>query len=262
MGSDMARQRIKMRRPFLFRLRLDGIEIGLQRRLGVHHHGFSAGQMDDDVRPEHAALARQAGLLFEIDMLHHVGHFEHVAKLVLAPSAGALRPAERLHQPAGLGTQRRLAFGELLHLLRDRAVSALARFLQFLRPLLDLLEFFPDRLDERGNGLLPRLQVLIRLHLVRLEALADQTQERIAVPAERLGGERREPRLRLAARLPDLFQTHGVGSALALKACLRPFGPAARGRGEGEPDERGARERAKDGQPDFHACSCLSRRPG
>ena len=258
----MLRQRIEVGGPLFLILRCEGVEIGLQRRLGVHRDGFAAGQAYHGVGPEHPALALQAGLLVEIDMLHHVRHFEHIPQLALAPPARSRRSAQRLHKAAGLVPQRRLACNKGLHLLGNPAIGFLARLLQFLRALLDLLQLLADRLDERGDGLLARLQVLLRLDLVRPEAFADQAQEGVAVLAERFGGERGKPAFGLAARPVDLLQTRSMGPAFRFEACLGLLRPAARRRGEDEPDQRRARERAKGGQPDFHNLSRLSRKPG
>jgi len=82
--------------------RLDRVEIGRQRDLGVDDDVLAVGEVDDHVRAEQVAgVVAGARLLVEVDVGEQTGRLDEAAQLHLAPSAAHLRAAQRGGQPAG-----------------------------------------------------------------------------------------------------------------------------------------------------------------
>ena len=161
--------------------------------------------------------------------------------LVLAPSAARLRLTERLNQPAGLGLK-------LLHLLGDRLVVAGAFLLKPLHLSVELLQLLTDRLDERLDGLLPRLQFLVGAGLVPVEALADQGAGRIRCSCR--AHRRRAPRIGISVspRALSISSRRAAHTPCAPLPGLSRPSPPGYARARRRRTRRARRRRARTGQ--------------
>ena len=79
-----------------------------RRDLGVDDDVLAAGQADDHVRRETAAVAVDRFFQVEVAVFEHAGRFDDPPQLQLAPLAADVRRAEGLHEPAGLDLERLL----------------------------------------------------------------------------------------------------------------------------------------------------------
>ena len=87
--------------------------------------------------------------------LHHAGHlFDHAAQLHLPPGPGGPGRAEGARELGRLGVQPQLGHAERFDLAAEIAVGPLALELQVDDLRVDLLERFPERLDDGVDGLL------------------------------------------------------------------------------------------------------------
>jgi len=96
---------------------LDGLEVGGERRHGVHHHGAPARQPHHEVRVQPPVGRVDGVLLGEVAVLGHAGELDDPLQLDLAPAAANLRNPERANEVRGLGAQQGLCVAERAHLL-------------------------------------------------------------------------------------------------------------------------------------------------
>ena len=136
--------------------RLDGVEIGGERHLGVDDDDPLRRQAHDDVGTQPAGLAGDRLLLDEVAERRHAGELGDAAQRDLAPAAADVRRAQRLHQLVGLGAQRLMGDGDVAQLLADLAEVALAPLLDAARFLLVAVERLLQRPDQRLDGEAPR----------------------------------------------------------------------------------------------------------
>ena len=221
MVAHMARMRVHMLLAVFLVVRLDGVQIAFERRLRVDDDRFPAGKTHDHVGPQTAVLPAYRLLLHEIHVFRHACHLQYVPQLMLSPPAPGLRLPERLDEAAGLRAQVRLALRQALHLLVDGAVGSLPRLLDLVHLALEFDQALADRLDQRFNCGLAFLQVFVRARLVRLEALAHEVQEVLAVLPEDVRGERLEFFLDCGAHLLQFLDARSMALSIGLQAGLR-----------------------------------------
>ena len=182
--------------------RLDRIEIGVDRDLGINRDLASARKVDDHVRQQ-APLAVIVRRLFdEIDIGRHARRLDDIAQLFLAPAAAHFRP----------GAQRG---GKLLrfhpHVIRRLGEIAHAPNQFAARPLLFRAQFFQpffvtgQRFGHWTDQLVERLALFSRLggggDAMRFKGLRGALQKRPVRFIEQFRG--RRPEVRVHAR-PEL----------------------------------------------------------
>ena len=172
--------------------RLDGLQVAVERRLGIHHDGLAGRQIHQQVRAQAAIVAEQRGLRAEIAVLQHAGHFDHAAQLNFTPPSARARRAQRGHQFARLAAQLRLRLDQAAHLLAESGIGSGARLLEFLDLMVDLVERFAHRGHHVGDGLLAQFQIAAGGLLGLGEGGAGQFQEGLAIAGQGVGGERLE----------------------------------------------------------------------
>ena len=75
--TDMAGITPQMLFPLVFGGRLEGVEVGVEGRLGVHRYNEAAGHSDDHVRTHLSFSLSYCGLLLEVAVLDHASEFHH-----------------------------------------------------------------------------------------------------------------------------------------------------------------------------------------
>ena len=183
--------------------RLDGLQVAVQRCLGVHHDRLTCGQIHQQIRAQAAIVAKQRGLRTEVAILQHAGHFHHAAQLNFTPPSARARRAQGRHQLARLAAQLRLRLDQAAHLLAEPGIGSGARLLQFLDLVVHLVERFAHRGHQIGDGLLAQFQIAAGTLLGLGQGGAGQLQEGLAVARQRVGGERLEG---VGELLPRVFQ--------------------------------------------------------
>ena len=185
MIANLARVRPQPRRPHVVVRGVLRVEERLERCLRVYDDLFAARQMDDQVGPLAAVIAREGRLLVEIAPLHHAGHLDHAAELHLAPAPADRRGPQRLRQ----GVRRGAESGDLF---RQAGIGRDAIALGFRQTLVHLLQRLGDRLLKTGER---RLREIEKRGSIVLERVGGQRLERVAqlhfgFLEERFGGER------------------------------------------------------------------------
>ena len=104
----------------------DGLQIAIERRLGVDHDRLARGQAHQQVGAQPAVFAEERGLRVKVAMLQHARHFDDAAQLDLAPPSARAGRTQRGDQLAGLAAQLRLRLDQAAHLLVERGVRARA----------------------------------------------------------------------------------------------------------------------------------------
>ncbi len=174
--------------------RIDGFEIGIERRLHVDDEIPTLGHVHDHVGPQRAVLGAHVHLLGEVAVFDHASELGEPAQRQLAPLAAHFRPPQRVDQRARLFLQCLLPDHDRL----DRALEAAIRFGALLLDALDLLlglvQRFANRCDQGLDGLLTLHQRRGCVLVVLAQVLARQLQEHFAVRAQRLPGDTVEVR--------------------------------------------------------------------
>jgi hypothetical protein len=67
--------------------RFHGLQIRQQRRLGIHHNVFSAGEPNNEVRAKTPGAGGDRFLLHEIAVRQHAGNLYHAPELDLSPAS-------------------------------------------------------------------------------------------------------------------------------------------------------------------------------
>ena len=184
---------------------VDGVQVGVQGRLGVHDQLALVGQADDQVRAQALAVVAGGHLLGEVGVGHHAGQLHQPAQGQLAPAAAHAGPAQGLHQVARLVAQGLLGAQQLGQLLVQGAPGLLAGLLQ----LADLRLGARQGLLQGAHGvaqvLLALLQGGLGAGLLQLEVLLGQAQEEAAVLAQGALGEGGEVAPQLVAGVAKLL---------------------------------------------------------
>ncbi len=81
-----------------------GVEVGVERHLGVDHHPAPTHEVDHQVGPPGAVV--EAHLLVEVAPVDQPGELHRAAQVQLAPATADLRLAQRRRQGPGLPLQR------------------------------------------------------------------------------------------------------------------------------------------------------------
>ena len=116
--AHLARVRLHVRPARVLVLRLERVEVRGQGRLRVDDDVLAAGQLDDEVGPQHAPVGvRDRRLLGEVAVREHSGKLDHALELDLAPAAAHVRRAERRAEVSRLGAELLLPLRQRLHLL-------------------------------------------------------------------------------------------------------------------------------------------------
>ena len=134
-------------------------QIGLQRRLGVDHDLLLPGQLDQQIRPLLALRIAECLLLDKVAVLQHAGELDHAPQLNLTPATADGRRAQRPRQVGRLGLQLVLRTGQGAQLRRQLGVVAGAFLLDLAQVGIDAHQGFANRLDDRVDGPLARVQV-------------------------------------------------------------------------------------------------------
>ena len=168
-------------------VRIDQLEEGVERDLGVDDHVPSPGHVHDQVGTKTAVLGAGGHLLVEVTVLEHAGHLDHPAQLDLAPAPPSLRRAQRSDQVPGLLLQLLVPEMELGQLLAQHVVGTLALELHLPQPELVARQRLAQRVQELRDGLLTLGQVTLRRGAGLAELRVGQGQELLVVPGQGLG---------------------------------------------------------------------------
>ncbi len=115
-------------------MRLERLQIGLQRGLGVNRDLPPAAELDHHVGTGAAAVsAADSGLLLEVAVLLHPGQLHDAAQLDLAPASAHHRRLERLGQVGGFGMQNPMRLRQRTDLLGELSVGLAAGAFDFLQ---------------------------------------------------------------------------------------------------------------------------------
>ena len=189
MDADLPGVVLELCRPRRLVGRLQGLEIGLERRLGVDDDVLPVGKPDDHVGPQTAVFGRCRLLLDEVAVLDHPGHLHDPLELDLAPAAADGGRAEGPDEIRRLALQSALGEGQRLELLGERCIGRGADLFDLADPAVDLFEGFLQRLDELVDRPLAGGQVVLGAFLVLLQRRLRQVEEGLVVAPEGLGGE-------------------------------------------------------------------------
>ena len=159
-------------------LRLERVEVRIERRLGVDHHVLSAGQLHDEVGAQARLFSRKRLLLQEIAMRHHAGHLHHAPQLHLSPAPSHVGRAQGLHEIPRLRLKFFLRGHEGFDLLGERAISLPPGLFEVLHLASHLIERLPDGGDQILHRLLARFEVAFGLALEFFERRLRQVEKR------------------------------------------------------------------------------------
>ena len=96
-------------------------------------------------------------------MLEHAGHLHHAMQLHLAPAAAHRRLAQRLDEVGGLPAQQRhVRLDQAAQLIAERRIGGDAALLHGAEHPIDPLQRLAQRLHQRIDRLLARLQLPAR----------------------------------------------------------------------------------------------------
>ena len=120
MVADETRVARKVAAARVVVLGLGGVEVGLERRLGVDDDALAARELHDQVGSEQPALVvALARLLDEVAVRDHAGQLDDALELDLAPAPAYVRRPQRRHEAARLLLQPGLALGDEPQVLVD-----------------------------------------------------------------------------------------------------------------------------------------------
>ena len=188
----LLRMTCQRRRARLIALRLGGIQVGIQRRLGIDHQIAPFAHVHDQIRPLHARVTRHARLLGEITVRRHAGELHDAAQGQFTPATADLRAAQCPDQIACLALQSTLAERQLFN-LRAQARERIAAFAFHASQLLfAFLQRLANRLDHLPERALAFTQRTVCAGLLAREGFARQSQKMIAVVAQGSVGELRK----------------------------------------------------------------------
>jgi len=131
-----------------------GVEVAVERDLGVEDHAPAIGEVDDGVRARHGAVrpAAEAVLLDEVDVLLHAAALEHSSQLHLTPHPAGLVVAHGARHAARLVPNLFIGVSQSLDGVLQHGRLAL--------PLgVELIEVPRELLETSGDGLSLRLEV-------------------------------------------------------------------------------------------------------
>ena len=168
---------------------LNRAQVGIERRLHVHHDLAPVGHAHDHVGTHAAFLGVRVFLFVEVAVLDHAGQLGEALQRHLAPLAAHLGPAQRLHQIARLALQQLLGLDHGFEMLGERAVGLLALVFHQADLLLGFFQRLAHRLDEVLDCFFLEFQIALGLHVELLERFLRQLQERGVVFLERAAGE-------------------------------------------------------------------------
>jgi hypothetical protein len=171
---------------------LGGREVGLERRLGVHHDVLAARQADQQVGPEAAVFGGGHGLGVEVAVFDHIRQLDHALELNFAPSAAYVGRAEGGRQPAGFGAELSLGLEQCADLLGQSGISPGAGGLQVLDLAIDLGQRFADGPHQVGDSLLAQRQIATGGFLGMFQAGLGEVQEGLVVGLQGFGRKRLE----------------------------------------------------------------------
>ncbi|EAU62966.1 hypothetical protein STIAU_8197 [Stigmatella aurantiaca DW4/3-1] len=185
---------------------LQGLQVGLERGLGVHHHALVAGQAHHHVRTQAPALVGDGLLLDEVTALHHAGQLHHAPQLDLPPPPAHGGGAQGAHEAGRLGAQGFLGGGERLELLGEAAIGLGPRLLQVGDLRIHLLQGLAQGPHHGLDGALALGEVRARALLEARELKLGEFQEGLVVHPQRIGGEGLEGLGQLVPRLGKQLQ--------------------------------------------------------
>ncbi len=148
--ADEARMPHEVHAPHVVVLGLDGVEVGLERRLRVDDEVLAAGKLHDEVGSQQSALVvALARLLDEVAVGEHPCELDDALELHLAPAAAHVRCAERRDETARLLAEALLSVRHVPERFVDRRDGRQTLVLERLRLPLEPLERLLDRLKLR-----------------------------------------------------------------------------------------------------------------
>ena len=147
---------------------LQSREVRLQWRLRVHHHGASAVQLDDQIRPYAGIVRFRRDLLSEVTVFQQPGRLDDAPELVLTPTATGLRRTQGGDQLLRLGAQLARDNAHVAHLFAQLGVGVDALPLQLSDPFLVAAQHLVQRRDSSGDRLLGLGGGLVRERAHRL----------------------------------------------------------------------------------------------
>src|SRR5581483_4252028 len=131
-------------------VRVDGIEVRLDRDLRVDDDRLPARKLHDEIRTQQRSLVVANALLrAKVAVVEHSGELDDALQLQLAPAAAHVGRAERGDEAARLAAQLLLAVRDLAQALADRGHLAGALLLELPRLELELGERLLDRRELR-----------------------------------------------------------------------------------------------------------------
>ena len=202
--------------------RLHGVQVRLQRRLGVHDDHLAAGQAYDEIGAQLPIARVDGGLLDEVTVVEHACHLADSLELNLPPATAHAGLPQRIHQSARALRELALRLRHGAHLLHERLVGSGARDLHALQRPVHLSERLADRGQQLGDRLLARGQVGGRRALQLTELRPGELQERFVVVSQRLGAQRLEagaqPLLALFQQCHPALSRFALGRQALLRA--------------------------------------------
>ncbi len=165
---------------------LDGLEVGVQRRLHVDDEFAMIRHAHDHVGADDLVFAGGVHLLLEIAVLDHARQLDEPSQRDLAPAAADLGTPQGLDEILCLLCQRPLAKLHRLELRPDAAIGFAARPLELVDLFLRGCERLAKWLYKLLDGFLAFTQVTPGPLLLRAEVLLREPQERLAVHTQRL----------------------------------------------------------------------------
>jgi hypothetical protein len=235
-------------------LRLERVEVRLERRLRVDDDLLASRELDEQVGPEPRAVGGDRRLLDEVAVGEHPGHLDHSAQLDLAPAAAHDRRAQGRDEVAGLRTQLLLRLGQLPHLHAQLGVRLCPGDLELLELPVHLLQRLPDRGDEVLHRLAALLEVVRRPLLELLELGLRKLEEGLVARRERIGGERLHRHRERVARVLERREPAAVVQARDRRG---------RGGADGETEDEGDQGHGPtNGRSAVGRCRCRKEKAG
>ena len=207
--------------------RLEGVEIGRQRRFRVDDDVLAARNADDEIGSERSIVRRRRGLDDVVAVLHHSGVLDDVAQLRFSPAPTHMRGAQRVGELSS-------ALGEGADLDLERAVRLLPDALDALELEIHACERVLQRTDVAGEMRLGQLEESCAVGVQRLGRECLDGRFEPLVERSTLDGE-----LRLCSRERTLEHDHFLDAS----AALEKGGPHGDEDGEAagrETDEKGS----------------------
>ena len=168
--------------------RLEPVEIGIERHLGIDDHRPASWHQHDHVGPSDAPVGDGGLLLDEVAVLHHARHLYDASQLHLAPSTPRLRSVQCGDEALGLAAKPLARGPQRCHLLEQAAVGTCPILLHLPEVLSILDEQRGDRVHGALEARVPHVKVAAQRCGCLVEALAGELSEPLGPRQDHLGG--------------------------------------------------------------------------